>query len=238
MSSRNENSIARGTVRQCGVCGSEFPARHSKHFLCGKAACSRIDTNAKMNAWKLRTGRSNGPKENLWTDAEKKFLSDNRFMSTAEIAIALGRSADSIREKRFRMKLPELAVCTGCNGTFQRKNQHDQCLSCVPSQAEYNKSHNNTISRRWSYYKQNAKKRGLAFDLDLAQFAEFWKKPCTYCGSEIDTVGIDRIESEKGYIVGNLVACCARCNEMKNDRTVDQWMADMKRVLNHTGVTV
>lgn len=228
----------RGSIKQCSVCESSFTSRHSLQHLCKNKECHAAHKRAHMNAWKLRTGRSNGPKKNLWTEEEKQFLRDNRFMSTVDIAKAISRSADSIREKRCRLKMPELALCATCDSTFQRLNQHNQCLDCTPNQVEYAANFRNGINGRWQMYKNSAKKRNLFFGLDLAQFADFWKKPCTYCGSEIATVGIDRIDSEKGYIIGNLVSCCARCNEMKNDRTVNQWMADMKRVLNHTGVTI
>ena len=85
-------------------------------------------------------------------------------------------------------------------------------------------------------YKSNAKKRELDFNLTIAEFALFWQKPCTYCGTEIHTIGLDRIDSDVGYSIENIVPCCSRCNEMKNNRSTNEWMDDMIRILKHQGI--
>lgn len=43
-----------------------------------------------------------------------------------------------------------------------------------------------------------------------------WQKPCVYCGDEIVTVGVDRVDNAKGYVMDNVVPCCAICNSMKS----------------------
>jgi hypothetical protein len=51
----------------------------------------------------------------------------------------------------------------------------------------------------------------------------FWQRECTYCGHRIATVGIDRVDSSKGYTLKNAVAACKFCNQGKSDLTREQW---------------
>ena len=64
-------------------------------------------------------------------------------------------------------------------------------------------------------YRSEAKKRKLEFDLTFEQFMAFWQKPCYYCGSAVKTIGLDRVDNSKGYIITNVVSCCWRCNDWK-----------------------
>lgn len=68
---------------------------------------------------------------------------------------------------------------------------------------------------KYLVYKNGAKKRGFAFNLSQEQFDLFWQKPCHYCQSEIETVGIDRKDNKFGYHIENIVSCCTWCNTSK-----------------------
>jgi hypothetical protein len=83
-------------------------------------------------------------------------------------------------------------------------------------------------------YKSNARRRGYAFTLTLDQFRRIVTSPCSYCGSppltlckrDYDSVlysGIDRVDNSFGYIEGNSVACCKRCNLMKGTMGVQEF---------------
>lgn len=72
-----------------------------------------------------------------------------------------------------------------------------------------------TIEARLIHYKDGAKRRGIDFALTKDQFSTFWKKPCFYCGDNIETIGLDRIDNSTGYTVKNIVPCCSICNKMK-----------------------
>jgi hypothetical protein len=90
-----------------------------------------------------------------------------------------------------------------------------------------------TPKGRFVTYKWGARNRGIAFELTFEQFVAFWQKPCHYCGGEIDTIGLDRIDSAKGYIVDNVVPCCSTHNLMKNDMTHDQFVNACRIVVKH-----
>jgi hypothetical protein len=42
--------------------------------------------------------------------------------------------------------------------------------------------------------------------------------------------GIDRLDSSRGYEMGNVVPCCKQCNWAKNDIPYDEFLDWIKRV--------
>jgi len=94
----------------------------------------------------------------------------------------------------------------------------------------------NPEEAKYKDYKSGAKCRGYSFDLTTEQFLEFyWKKPCSYCGCEIETVGIDRVDNKKGYSLDNCVPCCTTCNKMKLTLTRDEFISKIQGIYKHTG---
>lgn len=84
------------------------------------------------------------------------------------------------------------------------------------------------LKGRYADYKSRAKKKAREFDLTLDEFKLFWQKPCIYCGGSIVTVGLDRVDSTKGYSLDNIVSCCSHCNWSKGNRSVIEffeWIA-------------
>lgn len=97
------------------------------------------------------------------------------------------------------------------------------------------KEYRKTMTYRYNRYKRDAITREIDFDLSKEEFEIFWNKPCSYCGSEIETIGLDRVNSRLGYSVDNIVSCCKSCNYMKLADDVDIWVAKMKSILKHMG---
>jgi len=90
-------------------------------------------------------------------------------------------------------------------------------------------------------YKHGASKRKLEFSLDIEEFSRLVLKPCHYCGgfSKLENgtpyCGIDRIDSNKGYIVSNCVSCCTTCNRMKLDHSITIFLAHLKKLSKFQG---
>lgn len=95
-------------------------------------------------------------------------------------------------------------------------------------------------------YKLNAKKRGLEYGLTDKQFEEITQKDCYYCGAKPKTIstlnngngdykynGIDRINNNKGYIIGNIVPCCRKCNRAKDISTLQEHKNWIKKSYNY-----
>lgn len=90
--------------------------------------------------------------------------------------------------------------------------------------------------KKLASYRSAAKKRGLIFGITKEEFLTFWQKPCHYCGSDIQTVGIDRIDSTRGYFMDNIVSCCAICNTMKLALPRDVFIEHCLKVITHQNI--
>jgi len=88
----------------------------------------------------------------------------------------------------------------------------------------------------FSSYKRGAKSRKIEFFLSSEQFLSLIKQDCFYCGtkpkklryySKYDNVsynGVDRLDSDKGYMYDNCVPCCKYCNISKLDTPPLDWL--------------
>ena len=52
----------------------------------------------------------------------------------------------------------------------------------------------------------------------------FWNKPCFYCNTDIQTIGLDRVDNFKGYTIDNIVSCCTDCNTMKMSKNKNEFI--------------
>lgn len=93
----------------------------------------------------------------------------------------------------------------------------------------------------YNEYKKRAKRSSIDFDLDPTRFKAMATSDCWYCGQapqersrfnkflknpaskSFMLNGIDRIDNTKGYVDGNVVACCSMCNRAKGVITSDEF---------------
>lgn len=87
-----------------------------------------------------------------------------------------------------------------------------------------------TLKGRYASYKDGAKVRKIYFNMTIEEFSEFWKKPCTYCGDAIETIGLDRVENSIGYVKENVVSACPICNYAKKTMGFDEFISWVKKV--------
>lgn len=113
---------------------------------------------------------------------------------------------------------------------------------------EKNRAYHNRKSKEWYYskmkgffrtpertlriYKSNAKTRSLEFDLSLHYFNELLHSKCHYCGIP-EANGVDRLDSNEGYKLGNVVACCKVCNWMKRDYSYEEFILHIKKIVKN-----
>jgi hypothetical protein len=100
---------------------------------------------------------------------------------------------------------------------------------------EYEKEYKATPRHPFNYYKRGAKVRGIDFRITFEEFLLFWNKPCHYCGDDIQTAGLDRIDNGVGYLLNNIVPCCTVCNFAKASRATEDFISHCKKVANHQG---
>ncbi len=109
---------------------------------------------------------------------------------------------------------------------------HSQSCGCLhkESLSKANTLENGVaaFNKVYKAYKRGAKDRGLIFELTKEKFKEITKMDCYYCGDAPSNVGkslsitdnyiyngIDRLDNNVGYVIGNVVPCCKKCNMMK-----------------------
>jgi hypothetical protein len=90
--------------------------------------------------------------------------------------------------------------------------------------------------------RKSATVRGLAFELTAAQLDALIQQDCHYCGcppsnriaalaSHADGgapffySGLDRVDSQLGYSLSNVVPCCIGCNKLKGRSSVEDFLA-------------
>ena len=84
--------------------------------------------------------------------------------------------------------------------------------------------------KRFYDIKYQAGIRRHPFVLTYKQFLSFWNGICHYCGEQIIGVGIDRIDSSKGYEISNCISCCTICNKMKNTQSQQDFIKRCKLI--------
>lgn len=83
----------------------------------------------------------------------------------------------------------------------------------------------------------DAKRWKHDWSLTYEEFLTFWQKPCNYCGAEIKTCSLDRVDASLGYFIENVVPCCHDCNQFKMDQTLEEFKAQVVALyLNLEGI--
>jgi hypothetical protein len=107
-----------------------------------------------------------------------------------------------------------------------------------------------TINVEYQRHRNGGTSRGFGF-LPRATWERLVFQPCHYCGGKdlrttnyakklerredaVEMVGVDRVDSSVGYVEGNCVACCKRCNIAKASMPADEFLAWVTRVFMHS----
>ena len=90
-----------------------------------------------------------------------------------------------------------------------------------------------TPNGRFNSYRTDARHRngGMDFSITKDEFMLFWQKPCFYCGDSIPTVGLDRVDNSKGYVLGNIASCCSICNFAKRQLGRNEFIEHCRKVI-------
>lgn len=102
-------------------------------------------------------------------------------------------------------------ICNSCFCKLYRKNN-------IVARKNYDKS----VLRRYNKAQRKAKEREIEWGLSLEDYTALCNKPCYYCNNILGKivecgVGLDRINSDIGYQLDNVLPCCQTCNIIKSD---------------------
>lgn len=97
----------------------------------------------------------------------------------------------------------------------------------------------------YDHYKSGARKRELDFQISHEDLKRTCQQNCYLCnkppserkgrikhGTPIITNGLDRLNSDLGYVEGNIAACCFKCNRMKNDTPLNEFLDQCQAILS------
>jgi hypothetical protein len=95
----------------------------------------------------------------------------------------------------------------------------------------------NNMSVSFSSYMKRAVDKGISFNITIEEFNDCKSNPCYICGkvnTQEHTNGIDRINNDLGYEIGNISSCCGACNTMKKAYTLESVLDKLNKVYyNH-----
>ena len=171
-------------------------------------------------------------KDTFWTREEEEFLRRRNAnnIPILQIAKELNKTKALISGKMQRMGIMSQ------RGAIQKES----VIFCK----KYNRSElSRIISVRFSSCRSRSEKMGWKFEIDREFLLELFHKQkgiCAYTGIKMTTnlvgknifkVSVDRIDSSKGYIKGNIVLCCHIINIMKQDLKKQQFIDLCKMVI-------
>ena len=91
-------------------------------------------------------------------------------------------------------------------------------------------------------YQVSAEKKKVSFSLSFQEFEFFTEQNCYYCGSPPESrkrkwafkaSGIDRKDSDDGYVLANCVSSCRVCNFAKGTMSYSNFCTWISKVNDH-----
>jgi hypothetical protein len=122
---------------------------------------------------------------------------------------------------------------------------HTLSCGCLSREQQKEKAEKSgaAFSALLNEYKQSARKNGVVFFLSDNEFRKLTSSDCYYCGQKPEGIrwsasrresysfnGVDRKEGILGYSLDNCVSCCWDCNEMKSDRSHEEFLNKIEKI--------
>jgi hypothetical protein len=99
----------------------------------------------------------------------------------------------------------------------------------------------NSLELQYNVYIRTAELKNLEFKISFDEYTNLVKQPCHYCGiiqnrgvSQFN--GIDRDNSEKGYILENCLSSCKICNYMKKSLDSQVFIDRIEHILTYNKI--
>jgi hypothetical protein len=205
----------------CGVekiiLGSNLTAKHHSTKSCG---CSHYKKQIDIT----------GEKYNSWTIIKMIGIRNGKSWCLCK--------CDCGKEKEVvaRNILSGASKSCGCRGRLKTIERNKQRINKATELS--------VLKQVIAGYKKDASDRGYAFELSEKECLELFDRKCYYCNSDAYNkrhyhkdksitakyMGIDRIDNTKGYIAGNVVSCCKKCNRAKDTMSEQEFLELVNRI--------
>lgn len=93
-------------------------------------------------------------------------------------------------------------------------------------------------SSRYNRAARSAYNRGKSWDIGPVGYQKLSGEPCYYCqGPTGDGIGLDRIDNDLGYTIGNVLPACGRCNMLRGRiLTIGETVLAVRAISDSPGV--
>ena len=123
-------------------------------------------------------------------------------------------------------------------------NMSIQCIKCAAKergekQAKKKKKIGDLKLTRYTKLQRSAEKRGIEFNVTMQELWDLYEKQSGKCAitgdslPNIEEASLDRIDSNKGYYVGNIQWTTYQANVSKHLMSMNELYTFCKKVLNH-----
>jgi hypothetical protein len=220
--------LGRNKVRARCDCGfetiySKYSLRHGKSQSCINCYNLRRSNNLGYRLIEDLTGRKIGKLTVV------KFLGGNKCLWLCK--------CDCGNERKIE-------------GILLRKELRQSC-GCSRLEKALKEKGGTGFNRLYDAYKRNASNRKLSFEINKEEFKKLTGSNCYYCGLEPQQVsqlhayrgnpilvphsiyfynGIDRLNSNMGYSLSNVVPCCKKCNKMKTNLPISDFKDHIQKI--------
>lgn len=137
-------------------------------------------------------------------------------------------------DKEKRRKDGRTSICSACNNVGRKKWQENNRMKYLDAMRRFNRSQEG----RYSHLKKQARRRGIEMQISFDQYTEIIKhNKCYYCDTTLTgttgTTGhsLNRIDSDKGYLVSNVRPCCKFCNTIMSNFTKDELKTRVYKII-------
>jgi|ERR1019366_3175221 hypothetical protein len=95
---------------------------------------------------------------------------------------------------------------------------------------DYQIKYRHTPRSKYVRFRHRAYERKHEVAISFEHFTALIAAPCQYCGDLASRITIDRVDSSKGYVPNNVVECCLKCNMMKRNYTVQDFLSHVAKI--------
>lgn len=143
-------------------------------------------------------------------------------------------SVDSFyKDKNKKTGLKE--ACKKCSNISTTNWRNKNKIKIKESSAAYYKSDYG----KFIGLKNKAVRTKHQFKLTYDEYIEIIKEnKCFYCNESLPEYGsgVDRINSNKGYVQNNCRPCCTMCNRMKSNYTESEFLSQMDKIIKNVAI--
>jgi hypothetical protein len=148
--------------------------------------------------------------------------------------------------ERVRNTLSWWSTCPFCKKEFlTTTHSFDTVKTCYGCRSINRRTDSEITTWKVLFGVTRGRKRAkeLGFDLTIDKFIKISSMPCTYCGADpkpknigkpwypaVMSHGLDRVDSDIGYLESNVVSCCERCNAAKGTVSVEEFKVFISKI--------